>query len=174
MKLRALEEEDLNFLYGLKNDYSIMTNWFEEPFNSLTELKDAYSKNFKNESVRQFVIENDNKTLVGIVYLVSIDYIHRNCEIEIIVKPEYSGRGFAKFAFNEASQYAFEILNMHKVYLYVDTENEKAIAIYHKQGFKTEGVLREHFYTKGTYRDAAFMSILKSEWDVYKKDNEER
>ena len=50
MKLRALEEEDLNFLYGLKNDYSLMTNWFEEPYNSLTELKDAYSRNFKNES----------------------------------------------------------------------------------------------------------------------------
>lgn len=173
MKLRALEEKDLEFLYELTNDYAIMSSWFEEPYNSLTELKDSYSRNFKNESVRQFVIEND-ETLVGIVYLVAIDYIHRNCEIEIIVKPEYGGKGFAKFAFNKAIQYAFEILNMHKVYLYVDTDNEKAIAIYNRQGFKTEGILREHFYTKGTYKDAAFMSVLKSEWENYKKYNEER
>ncbi|WP_411842221.1 GNAT family N-acetyltransferase [Salinicoccus sp. HZC-1] len=163
MKLRPLEETDLEFIHGLANDYSIMSYWFEEPYNSLAKLKEAYQNNNSNESARRFIIENESD-LVGIVDLDFIDFKHRNCEIMIIIKPEFSGNGFAKFAFKEATKYAFEVLNMHKVYLYVDTENEKAVKIYEKQGFKTEGVLREHFYAKGKYRDAAFMSILKSEW----------
>lgn len=163
MKLRPLEETDLEFIHGLANDYSIMSYWFEEPYNSLAKLKEDYQNNNSSESARRFIVENEND-LVGIVDLDFIDLKHRNCEIMIIIKPEFSGNGFAKFAFKEATKYAFEVLNMHKVYLYVDTENEKAVKIYEKQGFKTEGVLREHFYAKGKYRDAAFMSILKSEW----------
>lgn len=40
----------------------------------------------------------------------------------------------------------------------------KAIHIYESQGFKTEGLLKEQFYTKGKYKDAYFMSLLKSEY----------
>ncbi|MEJ7162653.1 GNAT family N-acetyltransferase, partial [Staphylococcus epidermidis] len=79
---------------------------------------------------------------------VEINYIHRNCEIQIIIKPEFSGKGYAKFAFEKAINYAFDILNMHKIYLYVDTDNKKAVHIYESQGFKTEGLLKEQFYTK--------------------------
>lgn len=163
MKLRPLEETDLEFIHELANDYSIMSYWFEEPYNSLAKLKENYQNNSSSEATRRFVVINEND-LVGIVDLGSIDFIHRNCEIMIIIKAEFSGNGFAKFAFNEATKYAFEVLNMHKVYLYVDTQNERAIRIYERQGFKNEGVLREHFYTKGKYKDAAFMSILKNEW----------
>ena len=53
---------------------------------------------------------------------------------------------------------------MHKIYLYVDADNKKAIHIYESQGFKTEGLLKEHFYTNGKYKDAYFMSLLKSEY----------
>ncbi|GIO22782.1 hypothetical protein J11TS1_13630 [Oceanobacillus sp. J11TS1] len=106
----------------------------------------------------------DNDFPVGIVELVEINFIHRNCEIQIIIKPEFGGKGYAKYAFQETIKYAFEILNMHKVYLYVDTENDKAFHIYESQGFKVDGNFREHFYTNGTYRDAYLMSILKREW----------
>lgn len=53
---------------------------------------------------------------------------------------------------------------MHKIYLYVDADNKKAIHIYESQGFKTEGLLKEQFYTEGKYKDAYFMSLLKSEY----------
>ncbi len=163
MKLRPLEQTDLKFVHELVNDYSLMSYWFEEPYNSLSKLNENFRNNSSSESARKFVIINEYD-LVGIVGLDAIDFIHRNCEIMIMIKPEFSGNGFAKFAFKESVNYAFEVLNMHKVYLYVDTENEKAVRIYEKQGFKNEGVLREHFYAKGKYKDAAFMSMLKHEW----------
>ena len=38
MKIRALEETDFKFVHHLNNEYTIMSYWFEEPYESL-ELK---------------------------------------------------------------------------------------------------------------------------------------
>lgn len=163
MKIRALEEMDLPFIHKLNNDYSIMSYWFEEPYESFTELKRLYDKHILSDTERRFVVE-DNGEVVGIVELVEINYIHRQCEIQIIIAPEYGGRGYAKEAFRKGVAYAFETLNLHKVYLFVDRDNEKARYIYEKAGFVTEGILREHFYTKGEYKDAYFMGLLKNDY----------
>lgn len=163
MKIRALEETDLEFVHELNNEYSIMSYWFEEPYESLTELKYLCEKHMMDNDERRFVIEDDG-VLAGIVELVDINYIHRNCEIQIIVKPEFNGRGYAKFAFSECLSYAFNILNMHKVYLYVDTSNDRAVHIYEKSGFEIEGTLKEQFYTKGEYQNAYLMGLLKRDW----------
>ncbi|MCQ9903548.1 spermidine acetyltransferase, partial [Staphylococcus aureus] len=39
MIIRALEETDLQFVHHLNNEYTIMSYWFEEPYESLSELK---------------------------------------------------------------------------------------------------------------------------------------
>ena len=49
------------------------------------------------------------------------------------------------------------VLNMNKVYLYVDIKNEKAVHIYQSNNFEIEGTLKEHFYTRGEYRDCYVM-----------------
>jgi diamine N-acetyltransferase len=162
MKIRALEAEDLYFIHELNNEYSIMSYWFEEPYESYGELQHLYNKHLLNESERRFIIE-DEGVRVGIVELMDINFIHRHCEIQIIVAPQYGGKGYAKFAFNEGVDYAFKILNMHKVYLLVDTKNEKAVQIYKKQGFSIEGELNEHFYTDGQYHNAYMMGLLKTD-----------
>ncbi|WP_141755538.1 GNAT family N-acetyltransferase, partial [Staphylococcus sp. HMSC070D05] len=86
-------------------EYSIMSYWFEEPYESLTELQHLFDKHLLDESERRFIVEDENQ-VVGIVELVEINYIHRNCEIQIIIKPEFSGKGYAKFAFEKAINYA--------------------------------------------------------------------
>lgn len=168
MKIRALEEQDLVFIHNLNNDYSIMSYWFEEPYESFGELKRLYEKHILSDSERRFVVE-DEGTVVGIVELVEINYIHRQCEIQIIIAPEFGGRGYAKEAFKKGVTYAFETLNLHKVFLYVDADNKKAVHIYEKAGFVIEGELREHFYTNGEYKNAYFMGLLKREWLDLKK-----
>ncbi|GAB1613593.1 GNAT family N-acetyltransferase [Mammaliicoccus lentus] len=135
-----------------------MCYWFEEPYESLTELQYLFNKHLLDKSERRFIVEDENQ-VVGIAELVEINYIHLNCEIQVIIKPEFSGNGYAKFTFEKATSYTFNILNMHKIYLYVDTDNEKTVHIYESQGFKTEGLLKEQFYTKGKYKDAYILCL---------------
>ena len=60
---------------------------------------------------------------------------------------------------------------MHKVYLYVDVNNEKAVHIYETHNFNIEGTLKEHFYTNGEYRDCYVMGLLKNQWSYSNPDN---
>ena len=159
--LRPLERNDLPFVHGLNNERHAMAFWFEEPYESLDELTILYERHIHNDGERRFVIDVDNQ-FAGVVELMDINFIHRNTEIQIIIKSEFRGRGLSKKAMLKGLDYAFNILNMHKVYLFADAKNTIALNLYKSIGFKKEGVLRKHFFAEGTYRDSVFMGIFKN------------
>ena len=57
--IRALEKTDLSFIHHLNNEYSIMSYWFEEPYQSLSELENLYTKHILDETERRFIVEED-------------------------------------------------------------------------------------------------------------------
>jgi len=61
-------------------------------------------------------------------------------------------------------EYGFSVLNLYKLYLIVDQENEKAIHIYSKLGFETEGVLKHEFFINGEYRNTIRMCIFQHQF----------
>ena len=128
IKLRPLEREDLRFVHQLDNNASVMRYWFEEPYEAFVELSDLYDKHIHDQSERRFVIEY-NGDKAGLVELVEINHIHRRAEFQIIISPEYQGKGLASRAARLAMDYGFSVLNLYKLYLIVDKENEKAVHI---------------------------------------------
>jgi diamine N-acetyltransferase len=162
LSLRPLERKDLPFVHALDNERHTMAFWFEEPYESLDELTILYDKHIYEDNERRFVIDVDDQ-FAGIIELVNINFIHRHTEIQIIVKSDFQGFGLAKMAMSKGIDYAFNILNMHKIYLYVDTENHKALHIYKDLGFIREGILRQHFFVEGTYHDSIIMGIFSHE-----------
>ena len=87
--IRALEKTDLSFIHHLNNEYSIMSYWFEEPYQSLSELENLYTKHILDETERRFIVE-EGSTSVGVVELLEINFIHRTCEVLIIIDPQYA------------------------------------------------------------------------------------
>ncbi|WP_372882763.1 spermidine N1-acetyltransferase [Psychromonas sp.] len=162
--LRALERSDLRFIHDQVNNRSIMSYWFEEPYESFDELEELYNRHIHDNAERRFVVENKEKVLVGLVELIEIDYIHRRAEFQIIITPEHQGKGFARFCINKALDYSFTILNLHKVYLCVSIDNDKAIHLYEQCGFITEGHLVDEFFIEGKYRDIRRMYILQNNY----------
>ncbi|WP_413376763.1 spermidine N1-acetyltransferase [Alkalihalobacillus sp. 1P02AB] len=160
VKLRPLEREDLKYVHKLSNDARIMSYWFEEPYEAFVELQDLFDKHIHKQNERRFIIE-DHAEIIGLVELVEIDYIHRRAEFQIIIDPHAQGKGYALTTTHLAMKYAFHILNLHKLYLLVDTENHKAIHIYKKAGFQIEGELKDEFFVEGQYRDAFRMYIFQ-------------
>ncbi|ESH36399.1 spermidine N1-acetyltransferase [Salmonella enterica subsp. enterica serovar Bareilly str. ATCC 9115] len=140
VRLRPLEREDLRFVHQLDNNASVMRYWFEEPYEAFVELSDLYDKHIHDQSERRFVVECDGEN-AGLVELVEINHVHRRAEFQIIISPEYQGKGLASRAAKLAMDYGFTVLNLYKLYLIVDKENEKAIHIYRKLGFRVEGEL---------------------------------
>ena len=58
-------------------------------------------------------------------------------------------------------QYCFDELMLHRLFLRVYAENERAIRSYEKAGFVKEAHLRDDVYIDGEYKDIVLMGILK-------------
>ncbi|MEC6823545.1 spermidine N1-acetyltransferase [Photobacterium sp. NCIMB 13483] len=164
IRLRALEQTDLRFIHQLNNNRAIMSYWFEEPYESFYELEELYRKHIHDSTERRFIAENNDKESIGLVELVEINSIHRSAEFQIIIAPDFQGNGYARALINRALNYAFTILNLHKVYLHVATANEKAIYLYEECGFIEEGHLVKEIFINGQYTDVKRMYMLQDEY----------
>ncbi|GAA0478136.1 MULTISPECIES: spermidine N1-acetyltransferase [Tatumella] len=172
IKLRPLEREDLHFVHQLDNNASVMRYWFEEPYEAFVELSDLYNKHIHDQTERRFVVEHNSEN-AGLVELVEINHVHRRAEFQIIIDPLHQGKGLASQAAKLAMEYGFSVLNLYKLYLIVDQENEKAIHIYTKLGFETEGVLKHEFFINGEYRNTIRMCIFQHQFlEKYKAGRE--
>jgi diamine N-acetyltransferase len=163
LRLRPLEREDSRFVHELDNNETVMHYWFEEPYEAFVELSDLYEKHIHDQSERRFVVVYGEDS-VGLVELVEINHIHRRADFQLIISPKFQGKGFATKAVLLGMDYAFKILNLHKLSLVVDCENERAIKVYRKLGFKEEGLLREEYFADGVYRDAYCMAVFQNEY----------
>ncbi|WP_323018335.1 spermidine N1-acetyltransferase [Castellaniella sp.] len=162
IKLRPLERVDLQFVHHLDNNASVMRYWFEEPYATFTELQSLYDQHVHDQSERRFIIECEGER-TGLVELVEIDHVHRRAEFQIIIAPEYQGKGLAARATRLALEYGFKVLNLYKIYLIVDKDNKKAIHIYEKLGFLAEGELKDEFFVNGEYRSVIRMRLFQQD-----------
>ncbi|SDA26956.1 diamine N-acetyltransferase [Methylobacterium sp. UNC378MF] len=164
IKLRPLEREDLRFVHQLNNNDSIMRYWFEEAYESFAELQQLYERNIHNQTERRFIVAEPSGEPAGLIELVEINHLHRRCEFQIAIHPSFQGRGYAWQATRIAMDYAFSVLNIHKLYLHVDRDNARAVRIYERCGFHPEGVLKDEFFVNGRYRDAVRMCLFQPEY----------
>ncbi|MBY5993867.1 spermidine N1-acetyltransferase [Ferrimonas balearica] len=164
VRLRPLERDDLRFVHNLNNDRQVMAYWFEEPYEAYVELQQLYDKHIHDQSERRFIAENSEGEAIGLVELVEITHIHRRAEFQIIIDPAHQGKGYARPVMAKAVDYAFKVLNIHKLYLLVAVENTVAVRLYREFGFIEEGTLVEEFFTDGAYRDAIRMYMLQGDY----------
>lgn len=161
--LRSLEKTDLSFVHSLDNNQNVMRYWFEEPYASQMELEELYDKHVHDPSERQFIIECAQEK-IGMIDLRHIDFVHRSAEFSIVIAPDAQGNGYAKKSVYLATEYAFSMLNLHKLFLVVDEENVKAIHIYEQAGFKKEGRLIDEYFSNGGYRTVLRMCIFQEDF----------
>lgn len=120
----------------------------------------------ESKTDKLFLIKEKKSNIdIGTIGLKNIDYINSNAEIYISIgNNEFlsqnhsgGGKGYGTDAVLTFSNFCFDRLNLHKVYLKVFESNKRAIRCYEKAGFKIEGRLIEHHFTNGRYNDVFVM-----------------
>jgi RimJ/RimL family protein N-acetyltransferase len=82
----------------------------------------------------------------------------------MIGEKAYWSRGYGTDAIVTLLRFAFDEMNLHRLWLTVDSRNERAIACYRKCGFQHEARWREDRFAEGAYDDTLLMGVLRDEF----------
>lgn len=172
VSLREFAEQDI----GLK------VKWINDPANNQYlhyDIPIEYEKTLHwfrlkdNAHRMDCTIEYDGEP-VGVIGILSIDSVSKKAEYYITVgNTAYKRRGIATKATMLILEYAFEDLELNKVYLTVDADNENACRLYEKVGMTCEGVFREDLFRKGKLIDRKRYAILKRDWNCGWRDEKQ-
>lgn len=111
----------------------------------------------------------DDQEHIGNASIFDIDARNRNAGLTIMLPdPSSRGKGYGTETVRLLCDYAFNYLNLYKVYC--KTDNPVAAKLYTSIGFVQEGVLRGQAYHYGCYIDKLVFGLLKSEYPSIKDD----
>lgn len=167
IRLRPFEKSDLEKCKQWVNDPAIATAVLRVLPVSMHEHINWYEKIIVDKARLTFAIETiENEKYIGNLGLRNIDWINRKGRFWIYLDKTEWGKGYGKEGVSLLLNYSFHSLNLNRIYLDVGSFNQRAIKVYDSIGFLTEGVLREDFYTNGSYVDVLRMAILKRDFST--------
>lgn len=167
INLRKLKLKDIPLMLEWMNDPDIYSTMQYNPDNISVESAETFiihSQEDEQNLHLAIVLENDEYQ--GTVSLKNIDRKNRNAEFAIAVRKSAMGRGISKQAFKKILKIAFEELKLNKVYLYVRTDNIRAIRFYEKCKLREEGCFLQHICVREKYYDVRWYAILKDEYEL--------
>jgi diamine N-acetyltransferase len=164
ISLRALEPEDLDFLFSTENN---------EQFWEISSTQTPFSKYILKQYIEnshqdiyeakqyRFVISNMENNPVGMIDLFDFNPQHKRVGIGILLLPKYQNKGYASEALDLVIDYVFLYLNVHQIFANITSDNTKSIALFEKNNFKIVGIKKDWIYSNSAYNDEILYQLIK-------------
>jgi diamine N-acetyltransferase len=157
VRLRPTMQSDLEYVLSLEQDpenLPTITPWEKMQHEAAIRFPDF----------RHFIIEaGPGLERAGFLILIGCRNQHACIELKRMVV-QNKGRGYGHAAVRVVKKIAFDDLGAHRFWLDVKMRNTRAQALYVKEGFVQEGVLREAVRVHDGYDSLVVMSMLAAEY----------
>lgn len=161
--LRAIEPEDLDFLYRIENDQTLWnvgnTNVPYSRYALHDYVAHASADIYVDRQVR-LVIENDSHQAVGLADIVNFDPKHNRAEVSIVIACSHRRKGYARAALEWTAGYALTHLHLHQLFSLIATDNEPSLRLFRNAGFKEAAVIHDWLFDGSMYHDAMLVQRL--------------
>lgn len=164
--LRALEPEDLEFVYAVENDENI---W--EVSNTITPyskflirqyLENAHQDIYEAKQLRLAICKKESSEAIGLIDLFDFDMKNKRAGVGIIIQNETDrNSGFGKEALGLVINYAFGSLQLHQLFANIGTENKASLSLFTTFGFEKIGVKKDWNFTNNAFHDEAVFQLIK-------------
>lgn len=170
--LRELEEKDAPLMLEWMHDPDIQRGFRKRMLDATLGDAQRFIKTSRitekpenGANLNFAIIDQNDDEYLGTVSLKNIDTGNKTAEFAIILRKKAQGRGIAYNATKLILKKAFEDIGLRRVYLAVYSNNEAAIRLYEKSGFKYEGEFRNHFIIDGEPVGWKWYGILREEYN---------
>ena len=145
--LRALEPEDLDFLFQLENDPELwaVSEVLPAPISrhALREYLRHAAASLAEAGQMRLVISNEASQPVGTLDLFDYSALHQRAGLGIAIVASQRRRGYARAALALVLPYARHTLRLHQLYCTVAEDNAASISLFAKAGFQQVGLRRD-------------------------------
>jgi len=164
IKLRALEKEDLNFLYQIENNESFwQVSHTQTPFSKYMlklYLENAHLDIYQAKQLRLIIEENSTNLQVGMIDLFDFNPKHKRAGIGILIHPDFQEKGYAFEALSLLINYTFTHLDLHQLYANITDDNNKSISLFEKNNFVKTGIKKDWIFTNNNYKNEILYQLI--------------
>jgi diamine N-acetyltransferase len=166
--LRALEPNDLEFVYAMENDQSIWevsnTHTPYSRFLVKQYLENAHQDIYEAKQLRLAICQDDDFPALGLIDLFDFDPKNNRAGIGIVIQgKENRNQSIGSEALGLLIQYAFYNLNLHQLYANIGCENKASLSLFAKFGFQKIGVKKDWTLVNGIYKDEAIFQLINNQ-----------
>ncbi|MCP2027558.1 diamine N-acetyltransferase [Flavobacterium sp. HSC-32F16] len=163
--LRALEPNDLEFVYAMENDQSIWevsnTNTPYSRFLVRQYLENAQQDIYEAKQLRLAICQDEDFPAIGLIDLFDFDPKNSRAGVGIVIqKDENRRQNIGSEALELLIDYSFFNLNLHQLYANISTKNEASIALFTKFGFEKIGIKKDWVLLNNQYHDEAIFQLI--------------
>ncbi len=164
--LRALEPEDLAFIYDIENDINIWeVSNTQTPYSLFLikqYLENAHQDIYEAKQLRLVICRNKDFHAIGLIDLFDFDPRNNRAGIGIIIKDETArNQGIGSQALEILIDYCFQKLNLNQLFANINAQNSSSIALFTKFGFQKVGTKKQWNLVNGKYQDEDLFQLLK-------------
>ncbi len=164
IKLRALEKEDLDFLYQIENNESFwQVSHTQTPFSKYMlklYLENAHLDIYQAKQLRLIIEENSTNLQVGMIDLFDFNPKHKRAGIGILIHPDFQEKGYAFEALSLLINYTFTHLDLHQLYANITDDNNKSISLFEKNNFVKTGIKKDWIFTNNNYKNEILYQLI--------------
>ena len=166
--LRALEPEDLDFIYKLENNEAIWeVSNTQTPYSRFLirqYLENAHQDIYEAKQLRLAICKKGLFDAIGLIDIFDFDPVNQRAGVGIIISEESErGKGVGSEALDLLIHYAFRQLQLHQLYANIDEENIASVTLFTNFGFVLAGVKKEWNRKNNVYTDEALYQLIRRE-----------
>ena len=165
--LRAIETEDLPQLMAWRNKPELRQYFRETNEINMFKQKQWFEMINKKESLHKMfaIVKLDSNELMGVCGLCYIDWINSSADFSIYLGYDnlYIDDLYALEAAKLMREYAFQTLNIHRLWAEIYDIDTKKKRFFHTLGFTHDGTLRDTYWHENSWHNSLFYSFLSTD-----------
>ncbi|MFC1866198.1 GNAT family N-acetyltransferase [Chloroflexota bacterium] len=172
VKLRPIKASDAQVAYPMLKREELLS-WLlwdgpkdeKEVFNTYSQ----WGKEFGKARDYQFAIERLNNP--GIIGSIGLEFPEheKQADIGYWLGYQFWNNGYMTDALRLICSFGFHHLGIVRIYAPIFKGNIRSWRVLEKNGFSMDGTLRNHILKRGEWRDAWFMSLIRTDWEKQKE-----
>jgi diamine N-acetyltransferase len=165
--LRALEPNDLEFIYAIENDESIWEiSHTQTPYSRFLVkqyLENAHQDIYEAKQLRLAICNLNDDNAIGLIDLFDFDPKNNRAGIGILIQNKKDrNQGVGTESLQLLIRYAFHHLNLNQLYANIDSENDNSLKLFTKFDFQKIGVKKQWNLVNGSYKDEVLYQLMRN------------